>query len=113
MKTSRMILSAMVAMFALVSCNKQGASPEDFDYELKTVEISLEGLTFTKAVTSEFVTNETAVNLASFKIFLTDGQNILKAASDGTTEQVYYYSEIEPTKEENYWHYVDGVPTKW
>ena len=92
MKTSKMILSAIVAVIATVACNKQETSPEDFNYELKTVEISFEGLTFTKAVTSDFVSNETAVNLTSFKIFLTDGQNILKAASDGTTEPVYYYS---------------------
>jgi len=26
---------------------------------------------------------------------------------------VYYYSEEEPEGEGNYWHYVDGVPTKW
>ena len=25
----------------------------------------------------------------------------------------YYYSENEPTESGNYWHYVDGVPTKW
>jgi hypothetical protein len=25
----------------------------------------------------------------------------------------YYYSETKPTTIENYWHYVDGVPTKW
>ena len=25
----------------------------------------------------------------------------------------YYYSETEPTTSGNYWHYVDGVPTKW
>ena len=25
----------------------------------------------------------------------------------------YYYSESEPTTVGNYWHYVDGVPTKW
>ncbi len=25
----------------------------------------------------------------------------------------YYYSENEPTTSGNYWHYVDGVPTKW
>ena len=25
----------------------------------------------------------------------------------------YYYSESEPTEEGNFWHYVDGVPTKW
>ena len=26
---------------------------------------------------------------------------------------VYYYSETQPTESGNYWHYVDGVPTKW
>ncbi len=25
----------------------------------------------------------------------------------------YYYSESEPTEAGNFWHYVDGVPTKW
>ena len=25
----------------------------------------------------------------------------------------YYYSETEPTSAGRYWHYVDGVPTKW
>ena len=25
----------------------------------------------------------------------------------------YYYSESAPTKSGNYWHYVDGVVTKW
>ena len=26
---------------------------------------------------------------------------------------VYFYSEEEPTEEGNFWHYVDGTPTKW
>ena len=26
---------------------------------------------------------------------------------------IYYYSETEPTEPNKYWHYVDGVPTKW
>ncbi|MBE5739776.1 MAG: leucine-rich repeat domain-containing protein [Clostridiales bacterium] len=26
---------------------------------------------------------------------------------------VYYYSDVEPTEEGNYWHYVDGVATAW
>lgn len=25
----------------------------------------------------------------------------------------YYYSETQPTESGNYWHYVDGVVTKW
>jgi len=26
---------------------------------------------------------------------------------------VYWYRETQPTEEGNYWHYVDGVATKW
>ena len=33
--------------------------------------------------------------------------------SDLTTATRYYYSETKPTTSGNYWHYVDGVPTKW
>ena len=27
--------------------------------------------------------------------------------------EVYYYTEAKPAEAGNYWHYVDGVPTKW
>ncbi len=30
-----------------------------------------------------------------------------------TSDTLYYYSETEPAASGNYWHYVDGVPTKW
>ena len=33
--------------------------------------------------------------------------------SDLTSATRYYYSETERTTTGNYWHYVDGVPTKW
>ena len=33
--------------------------------------------------------------------------------SDLTDATKYYYSETEPTKEGNYWHYVDGEVTVW
>lgn len=26
---------------------------------------------------------------------------------------IYYYSETEPSEDDQYWHYVDGVPTVW
>ena len=28
-------------------------------------------------------------------------------------DKVYFYSEARPTSEGQYWHYVDGVPSKW
>ena len=30
-----------------------------------------------------------------------------------TSATRYYYSETQPTTTGNYWHYVEGVPTKW
>lgn len=30
-----------------------------------------------------------------------------------TNAIIYYYSETQPSTAGNYWHYVDGVPTKW
>lgn len=38
---------------------------------------------------------------------LTTGDNDLFSST------IYYYSEIKPTEEGNYWHYMDGVVTKW
>ena len=32
---------------------------------------------------------------------------------DLTNATRYYYSETTPTSSGNYWHYVDGIPTKW
>ena len=32
---------------------------------------------------------------------------------DLTNATCYYYSETQPTTTGNYWHYVNGVPTKW
>ena len=26
---------------------------------------------------------------------------------------IYYYTETEPTEAGNYWHYVEGIPTRW
>lgn len=33
--------------------------------------------------------------------------------SELTSATIYYYSETQPTTSGNYWHYVDGVVTKW
>lgn len=30
-----------------------------------------------------------------------------------TLDIVYFYSEVEPEEAGNYWHYVDGMVTKW
>lgn len=94
MKLSKLILSAFVAVLALVSCKKQDAEPM-VNGRLKTVEISLENLLFTKAETDAFLTADTKVNLSDFKIFLTDGTSIIEAGSFGSEVPVYYYSVAE------------------
>ncbi|MBQ6883216.1 MAG: hypothetical protein IJO25_02555, partial [Clostridia bacterium] len=33
--------------------------------------------------------------------------------SNVTNATRYYYSESQPTESGNFWHYVDGVVTKW
>ena len=38
-------------------------------------------------------------------------KNQNNSISDGAT--LYFYSEAEPSTEGNFWHYVDGTPTKW
>ena len=40
------------------------------------------------------------ISISSYNTSLTDANR-------------FYYSETQPTTEGNYWHYVDGVPTKW
>jgi hypothetical protein len=39
--------------------------------------------------------------------------SISSANSKLTDATRYYYSETQPTVEDNYWHYVDGKPTIW
>ena len=45
-------------------------------------------------------------------IFETDNYGF-HGNSDLNSATRYYYSESEPTEVGNFWHYVDGVPTKW
>lgn len=90
MKSTKLMLSAFVAVLAFASCNKMDSTPEVST--LKTVEISLKDILFTKAQTDAFLTSETKVNLKDFKIFLTDGTSLIQAGSYGSTTPTYYYS---------------------
>jgi len=44
------------------------------------------------------------------RVNINNEYNANKALNNATK---YFYSENEPTTEGNYWHYVDGVVTKW
>ena len=91
MKRFKLMLSAFAVVLAIVSCNKQDATPH-VEGNLKSVEISLDNLVFTKAETDAFLTHESKVHMSDFKIFLTDGSSILEAGSVGETVPQYYYS---------------------
>lgn len=110
MKLSNLIFSAGFAVLALASCNKQVTTPHD--NSLKSVEISLENVKFTKAPTDVFLTADDKVVLSSFKIFLTDGTNIVKNI-EGTEDQTFYYSsETEALPDKATIHYVPASVNK-
>ncbi len=96
MKLTKLMLSALVAAFALVSCNKQDTTPENSG-RLKSVELSLDNVEFTKAVTDKFLTANDQVVLKSFKIFLTDGTNLVTTLPDAPEAQQFYYSASSET----------------
>ena len=96
MKLTKLMLSAFVAAFALVSCNKQDTTPE-ISGRLKSVELSLANVEFTKAVTDKFLTANDQVVLKNFKIFLTDGTNLVTTLADAPEAQQFYYSASAET----------------
>lgn len=113
MKLTKLMLSAFVAALALVSCNKQDTTPE-ISGRLKSVELSLENVQFTKAVTDKFLTADDQVVLKNFKIFLTDGKDLIKTLANAPEAQVMYYSASAstplPTKATI--HYVPAAVSK-
>ena len=72
MKLTNLILSASVAAMALVSCNKQETTPQNESSTLKTVQVSLENVIFTKGVAGPKVNDGDKVIVNSFQIFMTD-----------------------------------------
>jgi hypothetical protein len=43
----------------------------------------------------------------------TIGNLTIKANNTDLINNIYYYTESEPTEHGSFWHYVDGVPTVW
>lgn len=112
MKLTQLMLSACIAALALVSCNKQDTTPEASG-RLKTVEISLENIQFTKAPTDVFLTASDDVLLNSFKIFLTDGSALYTTIEGAPEVQTFYYSnETEALPATAVIHYVPAAVNK-
>jgi hypothetical protein len=114
MKLSKLMLSAFVAALALVSCNKQDATPEA--NRLKTVEITIENATVTKGLAGPKIQAGDAVILNDFKVFLTDaaGNEYTAKVADGSAEAKSYWTAADLSEGaiEADFHYVDPNCTK-
>ena len=115
MKLTKLMLSASIAALALVSCNKQDATPEA-PKRLKTVEISLENVALTKGLAGPKIEAGDAVILKDFKIFLTDGSGNEYTAKvvDGSADAQTYWSTVDLASGaiEASFHYVDPNCTR-
>lgn len=120
MKLTKLMLSASIAALALVSCNKQDTAPQPVSNRLKTVEVSLENIIFTKGAAGNKINDDQPVTVKSFQIFLTDaaGNEYEGKNSAGTAAAKTYWSATDLASglpEEGVgaeFHYVDPNCTK-
>ena len=112
MKITKLMLSALVAAAALVSCNKEDHDP--VDTKVKSISISLGNAIMTKGVSAGEIKEGTAVNVKNFNIFLVDkhGNSYQAKNSDGTDADTYIDLSSETIKEKYDFHYVDPAVTK-
>ena len=115
MKLTNLMLSASIAALALVSCNKQDATPEA-SKRLKTVEISLENVALTKGLAGPKIEAGDAVVFNDFKIFITDGagNEYTAKVADGSADAQTYWNTVDLASGaiEASFHYVDPNCTK-
>lgn len=98
MKLTNLILSASIAAMALVSCNKQETTPQTGNARLKTVEVSLENVIFTKGAAGPKVNDGDKVIVNSFQIFLTDASgNEYTGKTTAGAEAKSYWSKADLT----------------
>ena len=112
MRLSKLMLSAIVAVFAMVSCTKEQHTPQDSS--LKTVQLSLENVILTKGMAGDKINANDKVKVSNFKIFLTDA-----AYSPGYSAQnadgspaTFYFTEASDLTEIKQFHFVDHKCTK-
>ena len=117
MKITKLMLSALVAAAALVSCNKEETTPVDGN--IKTVTLSLENIIKTKGIgapiTPEADGTMPAVQVNNFKVFLTDASyspGYAAKTADGTQNATFYFSSAADLNRKLEFHYVDNKCTK-
>ena len=119
MKLTKLMLSAALAVFALVSCNKVETTPDPTGTSPKTVTLSFENIVLTKGEAGSKITDGSPVQVNDLKIFLTDEAfTIVYPAYNATqTESAKSYWSAEdlatlgamPAAE---FHYVDHKCTR-
>lgn len=109
MKHTKLMLSALVAVMALVSCNKEETIPvED---RLKTVEVSLENVIMTRSE-SVNIEHGTKVAVNKFKLFLTDASGNLYVGKDAAGNDIVPVFDGTDMSKEITFHFVDPKCTK-
>ena len=112
MKLSKLMLSALVAVFAMVSCSKENHTPEA--NTLKTVQISLENVIMTKGPAGDKISANQKVAVNNFQIFLTDDSyapSYTAKNADGT-DAVFYFDQSSDLSKVHEFHFVDHKCTK-
>lgn len=95
MKLSKLMLTMAVAASAFAACNKEDVTP--VSKNLKSVDISLENVLFTKSVDATEIANGSDVVINDFMVYFTDGSTIYTPMkANGTDNSKVYFS----TKEE-------------
>jgi hypothetical protein len=117
MKLTKLMLSAFVAALALVSCNKQETTPIQTSNRLKTVEISLENIIFTKGPAGDPIANGQKITVKDFQIFLLDaaGNEYKGKSDDGAADAKSYWNSTDLVSGlplDAAFHYVDPNCTK-
>ncbi len=112
MKLSKLMLLALVAVFAMVSCTKENHTPEV--NTLKTVQVSLENVIMTKGLAGDKISANQKVAVKNFKIFLTDDSYSPPYSAknaDGTDASFFFDTSSDLSKIHEF-HFVDHKCTK-
>ncbi len=110
----KLMLSAFLAVLAIVSCNKQESVPVNSN--LRSVEFSINNKILTKAAAGEKINDGDAVQVSNIKVYLTDAAGNTYDATDvdGVTPSQTYFQKADLTSGSisAVFHYVDPNCTK-
>ena len=90
------MLALAVAATTIAACNKEDVTP--VSKNLKSVDISLENVLFTKSVDAADIANNSNVVINDFKVYFTDGSTLYTPMkANGTDNATVYFSTTGET----------------